>query len=275
MTDRYKNFNLALFANFALFNPKGWIASEQKELIITATMLMLMAVIPVLVITFVFAWKYRAGNNAKYAPTFDHSRLLQFTWWTALCAIIVVLSVIAWKSSYALDPRKTLKSNIKPITIQVVALEWKWLFIYPEQNIATVNFMQFPEDTPINFEITADAPMNSFWIPQLGGQMYAMSGMKTKLHLEASDPGTYRGLSSNISGEGFAGINFTAVASSNADFDTWVRTVKQSSNILNLNEYDKLAEPSKNNPVTLYSFVEDNLLDTIIMKFMMPQEAHK
>src|SRR3989344_6897846 len=228
MTDRYKNFNLALFANFALFNPKGWIASEQKELIITATMLMLMAVIPVLVITFVFAWKYRAGNNAKYAPTFDHSRLLQFTWWTALCAIIVVLSVIAWKSSYALDPRKTLKSNIKPITIQVVALEWKWLFIYPEQNIATVNFVQFPEDTPINFRITGDAPMNSFWIPQLAGQIYAMAGMDTALHVMAEETGEYMGVSSNYSGYGFSGMKFTAKATSREEFDLWIETVRQS-----------------------------------------------
>ncbi len=270
MTDGYKNFQIAMLDNFAQLNPKGLIASEQKELMVTALILMLIVVIPVLIMAFVFAWKYRAGNNSKYTPNFDRSRPIQFTWLAIISLLIFALGGIAWNSSHALDPRQTIKSNVEPITIQVVALQWKWLFIYPEQNIATVNLVQFPEDTPLNFEITADAPMNSFWIPQLGGQMYAMNGMKTKLHLEASEVGDYRGLSANISGEGFAGMTFIARASSRSDFDAWVETAKFYGNDL---DYEELAKPSKNNEVA-YLRPQADLFNSIVMKFMAKDHQH-
>lgn len=253
--------------NIAIFNPKGEIAVQQRDLIVTAILLMFIIVIPMLVMTFFFAWKYRAENKqAKYTPQWDHSTTLEVVRWTALCAIILILAVIAWQSSHALDPIKPIVSSTEPITIQVVALQWKWLFIYPKQNIAAVNFVQFPQNTPINFEITADAPMNSFWIPQLGGQMYAMNGMRTKLHLIADEIGEYRGFSANISGEGFAGMNFTAKASSQADFTAWVETVKFYGNNLDVAGYEQLALPSQNNEVA-YFRPQTGLFDSIIMKF--------
>jgi cytochrome o ubiquinol oxidase subunit 2 len=159
-----------------------------------------------------------------------------------------------------------LESNTKPLKIQVVALQWKWLFIYPEQGIATVNFVQFPEQTPINFEITADAPMNSFWIPQLGGQIYAMPGMVAKLHLIADKEGSYRGSSANLSGKGFAGMKFIAKSSSEADFEAWVDSVRQSGPI----DYTKVAEPSEYAPAAFYSLSDDNLFNQIVMKYMVP-----
>jgi cytochrome o ubiquinol oxidase subunit 2 len=149
-----------------------------------------------------------------------------------------------------------------------VALQWKWLFIYPEQNIATVNFVEFPNSTPVNFQLTADAPMNSFWIPELGGQMYAMPGMSTQLHLMADRPGEFNGSAAEISGKGFSGMKFIAKATSQKDFDTWVKSVKQSSNMIDLSKYNKLAEPSENNPVITYASVEKDLYNSIIMKFM-------
>ena len=158
----------------------------------------------------------------------------------------------------------------KPITIEVVALDWKWLFIYPEQNIATVNFIQFPTGVPINFKITADAPMNSFMIPQLGGQIYAMAGMQTKLHLMADEAGDYYGMSASYSGAGFSWMRFTARASTQEAFNQWVSEVKQSPNKLTVDEYQKLIKPSEKNPVTYYSSVREKLYDSIIMKFMMP-----
>lgn len=251
--------------NFELFNPKGLIASEQKELMITVVAFMLIAVVPVLFMTFFFAWKYRSGGKSKYTPNIDGSKPIQFAWLGLLCVIICAIGTIAWKSSHALDPRKELISDKPALTIQVVALEWKWLFLYPEQNIATVNLVQFPEDTPINFEITADAPMNSFLIPQLGGQMYAMNGMKTKLHLMANEIGDYRGFSSNISGEGFSGMRFIARASSESDFNTWVETTKFYGDDLN---YEELAKPSKNHSPTTYALTNPELFDSIVMKFM-------
>jgi cytochrome o ubiquinol oxidase subunit 2 len=159
------------------------------------------------------------------------------------------------------------------MTIQVVSLDWKWLFIYPEQHVASVNFVQFPTDTPVNFAITSDSVMNSFWIPQLGGQMYSMPGMLTQLHLSADTAGDYTGASANISGEGFAGMKFTARASSQADFDKWIHEAKNSSNTLDKNTYDQLAKPSKNNPASYYAKVQEGLYDTIMMKYMTPNHA--
>lgn len=257
--------------NIAVLNPKGLIASKERDLMVTATLLSLIVVIPVFALTFGIAWRYRATNKkATYHPDWDHSKILESIWWGIPCALILVLAVITWTSSHALDPSRPLDSSAKPMTIQVVALQWKWLFIYPEQHIASVNFVQFPVDTPVNFEITSDAPMNSFWIPSLGGQVYAMSGMSTHLHLQASEIGNYNGLSANISGEGFAGMKFVARASSHADFEQWVQSVKRLPDHLDLQEYNELAEPTKNNPTSYYSVSETGLYDNVVTKYMDP-----
>jgi cytochrome o ubiquinol oxidase subunit 2 len=240
---------------------------------ITATLLMLIVVIPVFVLTAFIAWRYQEGNTkAKYTPDWDHNTILEFTWWALPLLIISILAVVAWRSSHELDPFKPVYAARSPITIQVVALDWKWLFIYPGQNIATVNYVQFPEKTPVNFQITSDAPMNSFWIPSLGGQIYAMSGMSTQLHLIADGVGSYNGVSANISGRGFAGMKFLAVSSTQADFDSWVGSVKQTRNYLGILQYNKLAAPSENNPASYYSSVDTGLYDHILMKFMMPND---
>jgi cytochrome o ubiquinol oxidase subunit 2 len=180
------------------------------------------------------------------------------------------LSFITWQSTQALTPSKPLASANPTMTIQVVAEDWKWLFIYPAQHIATVNYVAFPKQTPVDFEITADAPMNSFWIPQLGGQIYAMAGMTTNLNLMASVNGNFRGSSANISGVGFAGMNFIAHASNATDFNNWVSSIQNGHQTLTTNSYDKLAAPSENNPVTAYSYVQPELFNFIIMKYMAP-----
>ncbi len=262
------------FFNFTLFNPKGPIAAQQKSLIITAVLLMLIVVIPVFIMTFYISWKYRAHKKSKYTPNWDFSPKLEFIWWAFPAVIIILIAAMTWKSSHALDPYKPLESNVKPITIQVVALEWKWLFIYPEQNIATINFIEFPEKTPIHFELTADAPMNSFWIPQLGGQMYAMAGMTTQLNLEANEPGEFAGSAAEINGHGFSDMNFLAKAAPAADFETWIASIKQSAPSLSNKTYEDLALPSSNNSKTFYSSVENNLFDRVIMKYMAPGETN-
>ncbi|MET0979723.1 MAG: ubiquinol oxidase subunit II [Candidatus Saccharimonadales bacterium] len=255
-----------------ILNPKGIIAQKQYDLLVFTTLLGLIVVVPVFVMTIAIAWRYREGNTkAKYTPNKDTNRIAETIWWTIPIILITILSVVTWTSTHDLDPHKPLASTTTPITIQVIALDWKWLFIYPDQDIATVNLVQFPTDTPVNFEITADAPMNSFWIPQLGGQIYAMSGMTTKLHLNATEAGDYKGSSANISGEGFAGMKFTARATSKTDFDTWVKKVKKSPDILSETEYNSLAKQSKNNPEAFYASSADGLYDTILMKYMMPE----
>lgn len=270
---------LALFVarghGIAILNPAGVIAQKQRNLILFATLLSLIVILPVFALTFIIAWRYRASNiHARYMPEWDRSRLLESVWWGVPTLIILVLAVVTWKSSHDLDPFRPIDDG-EPMTVQVVAMDWKWLFIYPGQNIATINYLQFPVNTPIRFEITSDAPMNSFWIPRLGGQIYAMSSMSTHLNLEAAKIGAYRGSSANISGRGFAGMNFLARATSQADFDAWVMSVKESPNSLTMEEYAKLSAPSENNTAVYYSSKADNLYNKIVSKYMPSASAEQ
>lgn len=259
--------------NVAVLNPKGMIGLKERRLIVTASELMLIVVIPVFVFAWLFAWRYREGNGkAKHTPDWEHNYIAEYCWWGVPLVIIVILSIITWKSSYELSPFKPIQNGKEPLKIQVVALEWKWLFIYPEQGIATINFVQFPEKTPLQFEITADAPMNSFWIPQLGGQIYAMPAMRTKLHLIADAPGDFRGASANLSGKGFAGMNFIARSSTQEDFDRWVGEGRNSSKRLGMNEYKELVKPSENDPISAYTLTQPNLFDRIIKQYTAPPQ---
>jgi cytochrome o ubiquinol oxidase subunit 2 len=257
--------------NIAILNPKGPIARQERNLIYVALGLSLIVVVPVFTLTGLFAWRYREGNTkAKYSPDLAGNRIAETIWWVIPTVLITVLAVITWRASHNLDPYKPISSVNKPLTIQVVALDWKWLFIYPQQNIASVNFFQFPNNTPLNFEITSDAPMNSFWIPQLGGQIYAMPGMSTQLHLMATSYGSYNGSSANISGEGFAGMTFTAKSTSKTDFNNWVSSVKRSSKQLGSSQYGSLSQPSQNNPMAFYSSAENGLYNSIVDKYAGP-----
>ena len=257
--------------NMEVLNPKGIVADDEKRLLITALLLMLIIVVPVIIATFLIAFRYRASNTkAKYTPDWSHSALLEVVWWTIPIIIIAILARITWVSTHNLDPYRPLASTTKPITIEVVALEWRWLFIYPDQNIATLNFVEFPVNTPVNFLITSDAPMNSFQIQQLAGQIYAMAGMQTKLHLMASVTGDYQGRSVSFSGDGFSNMMFTARVTSLDDFNQWVQSVKHAPNGLSMAAYNQLVPPSKDDSVQYFSSVSDNLFNNIMMKFMGP-----
>lgn len=249
--------------------PEGAVGEKERNLIIFTTFLGLLVVIPVFVMLFYVAWKYREGNSkAKYNPDWDKSRIIEGIWWGIPCAIILLLGVVTYFSSHELDPFKPLRSEVKPVKIQVVALQWKWLFIYPEYNIASVNDVRFPVSTPVNFELTSDAPMNSFWIPSLGSQIYAMSGMSTKLHLQANEIGEFGGSSANISGEGFASMRFIARSTPRADFEKWVNETKATGEPLAAEEYDKLHEPSIEKGYRYFILKKVDLYDTIVMKYM-------
>ncbi|MGI8419743.1 MAG: ubiquinol oxidase subunit II [Candidatus Levyibacteriota bacterium] len=253
-----------------ILNPQGIVALQERNLIFVAVSLMLIVVIPVFALAFYVGWKYHANNTkATYIPDWDRNDKLQFFIWGFPTLIICILAGMVWVYAHKLDPHKALASSTKPITIQVVALRWKWLFIYPEQKIATVNYVVFPEKTPIDFELTAyDTPMNSFWIPQLGGQIYAMSGMATQTHLMADGIGEYRGSNAEISGAGFADMTFTAKSVSQNDFNSWVSSVKQSPLTLDQTVVGRLSKPSKDMPPTSYSSTQDNLYTTIVIKYM-------
>jgi cytochrome o ubiquinol oxidase subunit 2 len=254
--------------NMTLLDPKGQVGLDERNLIITATLLMLLVVVPVIVMTFLFAWKYRASNpNAVYAPKWSHSTKIEIAVWAVPVLIIIALGYVTYISTHALDPYKPLESDVKPITVEVVSMDWKWLFIYPEQGIATVNKLVFPANTPINFKITSDTVMNSFFIPGLGGQIYAMAGMETKLHLIANQNAEFDGISANYSGAGFTGMKFKAIATSQADFDAWVSDVKKAPKQLEKAEYEALSKPSQNNPVELYASFTPNLFQIILDKY--------
>jgi cytochrome o ubiquinol oxidase subunit 2 len=258
-------------ASIDVLNPKGPIAAQERHLIFFGLALSLIVVIPVFAMAIMIGWRYRETNTkAKYEPDWDRSRLAEVVWWGVPTLLISILSVVAWNSSHTLDPSRPINGSAPTINVQVVALDWKWLFIYPQQHIASVNLVQFPENAPVNFQITSDAPMNSFWIPQLGGQIYAMPGMDTQLHLLASTTGDFYGSSANISGRGFADMHFIARASSAADFYKWVAQAKQSPNHLDFAAYGHLAQPSVNNQQTTFALADGNLFNDVLSKYMAP-----
>jgi len=255
------------FSAYAVLDPKGVVAISEKALMIHAVEFMLIVIIPVYLLLFFFAWWFRASNTkATYMPKWEHSKMEELVWWAIPFEIVLVLGALTWGSTHQLDPRAPLNASA-PLVIEVVALDWKWLFIYPNERIASVNYVRFPVDMPVQFKITADAPMNSFWIPQLGGQIYAMTGMVNSLNLMANTTGTYAGGSANYSGSGFAQMKFIAEATSQADFNSWVASLKSASSTLTLAEYRALAEPDVSKPRS-YSDVLPKLYDTIVMKFM-------
>lgn len=253
--------------------PKGSIGVEQRNLLLIIQALMLLVIIPVYILTFYFSWKYRATNQkATYDPDLVDNLYAEIIWWGLPLIMTFIVGAITIIKTYELDPYKPLVSDKKAKTIQVVALQWKWLFIYPEEKIASLNFLQIPKDTPIHFEITADAPMNSFWIPALGGQIYAMPKMKTELHLIANEAGDFRGSSANISGEGFAGMFFTTRASSDEDYKKWVEEASKSSKQLDFTAYRALAAPSSYVQPEIFQLKDDNLFNNIMMQYMRPQQ---
>lgn len=257
--------------NIPILEPAGPVALKERNLIYFALALALIVVIPVFSLLGIFAYRYRESNTkAKYSPKLDGNRFAETVWWLIPSIIILVLARVAWTSSHSLDPYKRLVSSNKTINIQVVAMNWKWLFIYPNKAVASLNNFEIPTNTPINFEITSDTVMNSFWIPQLGGQIYAMPGMSTQLNLMASKDGIFNGSSANISGEGFAGMTFTVKASSYSNYSSWLNKLSASSKKLDLKTYNQLAQPSEYNAVVGYSKVVPNLYNAIIYKYVTP-----
>jgi cytochrome o ubiquinol oxidase subunit 2 len=263
-----------------LMSPSGDLAYQQRNLIITSTLLMMIIIVPVIVATLLFAWHYRASNKqATYDPDWSHSTMLELLIWAAPLLIIIALGAVTWVSTHKLDPYRPLQrlsygrpvpASVEPLTVEVVALDWKWLFIYPEQGIATVNEVAAPVDRPIQFKITASSVMNSFFIPALAGQIYAMPGMETKLQAVINKPGEFQGFSANYSGEGFSGMHFIFHGVSDEEFDRWVQRAKADGGTLDREAYVKLAAPSQNDPVRRFGTVEPGLFLAIVTRCVQP-----
>lgn len=263
-------------SKLVVLNPAGDVAAQQGDLVVVATVLMLLIIVPVIALTLWFAWRYRQGSQhaeTDYAPDWHHSTKLELVIWAAPLVIIIALGAITWITTHKLDPyrpldriseQKALPENVKPLEVQVVSLDWKWLFVLPEQGIATVNELAAPVDRPIRFTLTSSTTMNAFYVPDLAGMIYTMPGMQTELNAVINKPGVFRGLSSHYSGAGFSGMNFRFHGLSEQDFEQWVARAKAEGQPLTRQSYLALAQPSERHPVERFSSVEDGLFDRVV-----------
>ncbi len=260
--------------NALVVQPKGMIAHSELELIITNILLMLVIIVPTYFLLFAVVWKYCIKNDqANYDPDHHFGIPGELLMWGLPSVVVVVMAIVTWEATHQLNPYKPLESKVPPLTIQVVAMDWKWLFIYPEQGIATLNHFTIPEGTPIHFKLTADnAPMNSFWIPQLSGQIYSMTGMTTQLNVMAQGPGIFQGRAVEINGEGYADMTFLVTSTPKQDFEKWVEKVKDSPHHLTEKTYDELLKPSIDRSMTLFSQVKEDLFHEIVHKYMYPSK---
>lgn len=263
-----------------VLDPAGDVARQQSQIVMISTGLMLLIILPVLALIGIFAWRYRAANReAKYEPDWDHSAGLELIIWSAPLAIVIALGALTWISTHLLDPYrpigridrgKPVPAGAVPLEIQVVAMDWKWLFFYPEQRIATVNALALPIDRQVRFRITATSVMNSFYIPALAGQIYAMPGMETKLHAVLNKPGRYKGFSANYSGAGFSGMRFPVEGMDSAKFDAWAANIRAKGGTLDVANYLRLERPSENVPPQGFGRIAPGLFDRIVNMCVRP-----
>jgi cytochrome o ubiquinol oxidase subunit 2 len=248
-----------------VLDPQGPIATAERLLLINSTAIMLVVVVPVIVATLAFAWWYRASNpRAERSFNLAYEGRIEFVTWSIPALIVILLGGVSWIGSHQLDPRAPIPADAKPLRVDVVALDWKWLFIYPDQGIAAVNRLVVPTGTPVQFRLTSATVMNSFFVPQLGSQIYTMSGMETHLHLLADRPGEYPGISANFSGDGFSDMRFTVSAVPTKDFDTWLTGTRGTGPALDAAGYAALLQPSKAVPPATYRSVEPKLFERIL-----------
>lgn len=260
--------------NAPMLDPKGPIALAERDLLFTATAVMLIVVVPVFLLTFWVVFRYRAStNNPDYRPDWDRSSLIESVIWLVPALIVVVIGTMVWKSSHELDPYRAISSDQATLNVQVIALDWKWLFIYPDHNIASVNELVFPVDAPVHLSLTSDTVMNSLAIPALAGQIYVMAGMQTELNLLATEAGTYVGRNLQYSGDGFPDQTFDAIAVPQEDFDQWLRDARQSPSQLDASTYGVLARASEAHPVEYFRDVEPELFQAVYMKYMHDHPA--
>jgi cytochrome o ubiquinol oxidase subunit 2 len=256
-----------------VLDPKGPIAAAERQILFNSLGIMLAIVIPTILATLGVAWWFRSSNTrARYLPDFEYSGRLEMLVWSIPIMTVFLVGGVAWVGSHDLDPPKPLASTVKPLKVQVVSLDWKWLFIYPEQGIAAVNQLTIPVGTPVSFELASSGVMNSFWVPQLGGQIYTMAGMTTRLHLQADHSGTYRGASANYSGDGFADMRFNVDAVPAEQFAQWVDAARSAGPVLDAQAYADLAKPSKAVAPVTYRAVAPDLFDRILSAGMMPRD---
>ena len=264
----------------AVLNPAGDVARQQRDIIYISTGLMLLIIVPVMILIVLFAWRYRKGKGATYDPHFDHSTVLELVIWAAPLLIIITLGALTWSSTHLLDPFRPLDRKAtaqeasapieQPLRVQVVSLDWKWLFIYPDQGIATVNELALPVGRQVRFDLTSSNMMNTFYAPTLAGMIYTMPGMQSTLHAVLDRPGEYDGLSANYSGAGFSDMHFRLRGMDQAGFQRWVGQAKGSGQALDLATYLRLAKPSEKVPAMRFAAVDPDLYRRILERCVEP-----
>jgi cytochrome o ubiquinol oxidase subunit 2 len=255
----------------AVLDPKGVVGMANKTILIDSLAIMLAIVVPTIVATFAFAWWFRASNTrATYLPDWEYSGRVELIVWAIPLLVISLLGGVAWIGSHDLDPAKPLASSTPPLEIQAVALDWKWLFIYPDQRVATVNQLVVPAGTPVHFSLTSSSVMNAFFVPQLGSMIYTMSGMTTQLNLRADEPGTFRGLSSHYSGDGFSDMHFDVQAVPAERFAAWIDATRGTGPSLDANSYAALARQSVNTAPFTFRTADAGLFKKIVTQQLPP-----
>jgi cytochrome o ubiquinol oxidase subunit II len=245
--------------------PRGPIADAERQILFNSLGIMLAIVVPTILATLGVAYWFRSSNwRAHYLPSFEYSGRLEMLVWSIPAMTVLLVGGVAWVGAHDLDPRKPIASAVEPVKVQVVTLDWKWLFIYPDQGIASVNQLTIPVGTPVSFELTSSGVMNSFFVPQLGSQIYTMAGMATRLHLQADHSGSYRGLSAQYSGDGFADMRFTVDAVQSEDFTHWVDATRSAGQVLDARAYADLAKPSRAVAPFTYRAVAADLFNSIL-----------
>jgi cytochrome o ubiquinol oxidase subunit 2 len=255
--------------NEGVLDPKGPIAAANRQILLNSLGIMLAIVIPVIVATLGVAFWFRASNmRARYRPEFAYSGRLEMLVWSIPAMTVFLVGGVAWVGSHDVSPRKPIASSVKALRVQVASLDWKWLFIYPDQGIASVNRLTIPVGTPISLELTSSGVMNSFFVPQLGSQIYTMAGMVTRLHLLGDEPGTYRGFSAQFSGEGFSDMHFDAEVVTAEKFAQWIEAARGAGPDLNAATYASLAKPTTAVAPFTYRSVAPGLFETITVSEM-------
>jgi cytochrome o ubiquinol oxidase subunit II len=257
-----------------VLDPKGPVAAAERLILFDSLGIMLAIVIPTVLATLAVAYWFRASNRrAGYQPEFAYSGRLELLVWSIPLMTVLLVGSVAWIGAYDLDPPKPIPSSAKPVMVQVASLDWKWLFVYPEEGVASVNHLTIPVGTPVSFELTSSGVMNSFFVPQLAGQIYTMAGMVTHLNLQADHSGTYRGMSANFSGEGFADMHFNVDAVTPEVFAEWVASTRSSGPVLDAQAYAALVEPSKAVAPFTYRSIAPGLFTSILSAGLQPDEG--
>lgn len=254
-----------------IFDPQGPIGAAEKTILIDSVAIMLAIVVPTIVATFGFAWWFRASNTrARYLPDWEYSGRIELLVWSVPALVVMLLAGVTWIGAHQLDPQRPIASPHDPLEIQVISLDWKWLFIYPDQKVATVNTLTLPAGVPVHFALTSASVMNVFFIPQLGSMIYTMNGMATRLNLLADKPGTLQGLSAQFSGDGFSDMHFEVRVVPAAEFADWATTASQSSEVLDAARYAWLAQQATKVTVATFRLAQPDLFQSVVMQTIPP-----